>query len=717
MVGLEELVKGLEARRASDLFLTEGKSPAVRVDGAIASLGQAPLTAEALLAFLDRVPRARARFEATGDLDVGLTLGERRFRVNASRSQGRISLVIRALPGGDLAFETLGLPDAARLMAEQPRGLILVAGATGSGKSTTLAAMVHHINCTRPAHIVTIEDPIEFVHADLGGRVTQREIGADTASFATALRQVVRQSPDVILVGELRDADTMQVALSAALTGHLVLASIHTIDATQTLQRILWYFPDHLRAQAALDLSLALRGILCQRLLPRAEGDGRVLATEILTVSSASARLLRELRTDDLHDLMRSDPSPGMVTFNESLLRLLRERAITYETGLAHASNAEEFALWAKGMTSGGDAFRRRTSDTASTRLDMKALLERVVEEGASDLHLAVGRTPILRVGGELQPLGEEPLTDADVRMLLYSIMSSRQRQTYELEREVDFALQLDTGRRFRVNAYYRTGRLAAALRSIPQRIPEAEELRIPEPVLRIVERAQGLLLVVGPTGSGKSTTLACLVNRINQTRACRIITVEDPIEYVHPSLRATVDQREVGTDTLSFSAALKYVLRQDPDVILVGEMRDLETVSAALTAAETGHLVLATLHTNDAVQAIDRMVDVFPPHQQQQIRSQLAASLLGVVSQRLLIRKDGTGRVACFEVMPGSTAIRAMVRDNKMHQALGIMEAGRRDGAMTMDHALGELLTADLVTPEEAARYLRAPRLASRPG
>jgi len=716
MPTVEGLVGALEAQRASDLFLTEGKRPAIRVDGAVLPLDHPPVSADALLAFLDHVPRARSRFDAAGDLDLGVTIGGSRYRVNASRAQGRLSLVIRALPSGALDFEPLGLPPAVRSLAELPRGLVLVTGATGSGKSTTLAAMIHHINATRPAHIVTIEDPVEFVHEDLAGRITQREVGSDTESFATALRQVVRQSPDVIMVGELRDADTVQVALSAALTGHLVLASLHTIDVTQTLQRLLWYFPEHLRAQAALDLSLALRGIVAQRLLPRSDGDGRALACEILTVSSASARLLREQRTDDLLDLMRADSSAGMVTFNESLLRLLRTGTIDYAVGLAHASNAEEFALWAKGMTSGADAFRSRSEADAATRLDMRALLERVVEADASDLHLAVGRPPILRVRGELQALGEEPLTDADVRMLLYSIMSARQRQTYELEREVDFALQLDSGRRFRVNGYFRTGRIAAALRAISPIIPDAESLRLPEPVLRLAERPQGLLLVVGPTGSGKSTTLACLVDRINRARACRILTVEDPIEYVHTSQRATVDQREVGADTRSFAAALKYVLRQDPDVILVGEMRDLETIAAALTAAETGHLVLATLHTNDAVQAIDRVVDVFPPHQQQQIRSQLASSLLAVVSQRLLVRKDGAGRIGVFEVMPGTTAIRALVRDNKMHQALGLMEAGRRDGCITMDHALGELCAAELVTPEEAARYMRAPRFGTRP-
>ena len=705
---LEGLLRAMEGWRASDLFLTEGRSPAVRVDGALRVVQAPAVTRVDVDALLERVPGAKARFDAEGDLDCGLTLDEgRRYRLNLARSQGRVTLVARALPSGELSFEDLHLPPSLRELCEAPRGLVLVAGATGSGKSTTLAAMVHHLNRTRAAHIVTVEDPIEFVHRDLRSRVTQREVGADTTSFVTALRQVVRQSPDVILIGEMRDADSMQAALSAALTGHLVFATLHTVDATQTLQRILAYFPDHLRAQTALDLSLALRGVACQRILPRKDGKGRVVAVELLTNTPAVSRLLREQRVEEILDLVRADPGAGMMSFNEALLRLYRDDVISFETGLANATSPEEFALWSKGMTTGVAGPRSRGGE-ARTGLDMKALLTRTVEDGASDLHLSVGRPPILRVSGELRPLDVEPLTENDVRMLLFSIMSVRQRSIYELEHEVDFALSIGDGQRFRVNAYVQKGKYAAALRAIPTHIPDAAELRLPESLLRLADRPHGLLLVVGPTGSGKSTTLACLVDRINRTRACRIITVEDPIEYMHTSALATVDQREVYADTRSFAAALKYVLRQDPDVILVGEMRDLETVSAALTAAETGHLVLATLHTNDAVQAIDRVVDVFPPHQQGQVRSQLAASLLGVVSQRLLLRKDGLGRVGVFEVMMGTAAIRNTIRENKMHQAASLMETGRKDGQVTMDFALSELLIADVISAEEAARYMK---------
>jgi len=302
------------------------------------------------------------------------------------------------------------------------------------------------------------------------------------------------------------------------------------------------------------------------------------------------------------------------------------------------------------------------------------------------------------------------------MRSLLFSIMSERQRTTYELDRELDFALAVEDGRRFRVNAYYQKGRMAAALRAIPRAIPDAEELRLPPDLLELGAASQGLLLVVGPTGSGKSTTMACLVDRINRTRKCRVLTIEDPVEYAHESILATVDQRELYADTHSFAAALKFILRQDPDVILVGEMRDYDTISAVLTAAETGHMVFATMHSNDAIQAIDRIVDVFQSHQQGQARSQLSACLLGVVSQRLLPLKGDAGLVPAFELMVATPAIRNLIREQKMHQARGVMEASRRDGMVTMDMALKDLYETGQVEYEEVLRYLDNPRAIAVP-
>jgi twitching motility protein PilT len=369
-----------------------------------------------------------------------------------------------------------------------------------------------------------------------------------------------------------------------------VLATLHTHDAAQSIRRLMAYVPVHQRQQLAFDLSLALVGVLAQRLVPRADGTGRVLASEVITLTPPARKLLANQDIEGLQDLITGSRSPELRSFNRDLLDLMKEGQISFEAGLAASTNKDAFALHAQGMATGSATFS--AIEGTGTEMDMKALLSLVVAKGASDLHLCVGRPPILRQAGKLQPIGERTLSVEEMRMLLFSVMSGAQRSRYELERDLDFALAIDTGKRFRVNAYFQRGQMAASLRIINDAVPSAEELGLPRSLLELGSRPHGLLLVVGPTGSGKSTTLACLVDRINRSRPCRIVTVEDPIEYGHGEHVATVDLREIGHDSGSFAQALRYVLRQDPDVILVGEKRDLETIGAALTAAETGHLV-----------------------------------------------------------------------------------------------------------------------------
>lgn len=430
---------------------------------------------------------------------------------------------------------------------------------------------------------------------------------------------------------------------------------------------------------------------------------------ERLTNTPAVQRLLREGRQSEIPELMRS--SEAMCTLNDSLLALLKKGEIDLETGQAYSPNPEELRMHVQGMERGSSVLETE-ADLLPTigGLDMRSLLHSATRHGASDIHLTVGSPPVLRINGELSPLAAKPLTAGDVRALLLTLLSHAQREQFELEKELDFAISLTGDVRFRVNAHYQRGTIAVAMRVIPSAVPEREALGLPEAVLRLAGNPQGLVLVTGPTGSGKSTTLATLVDIINSTRNCKVITVEDPIEFIHHNRLSHIEQREVGTDTKSFASALKYILRQDPDVVLVGEMRDLETIQAALTTAETGHLVLATLHTNDAPQAVDRVVDVFPAHQQEQVRTQLAASLLAVVSQRLLPAKEGGGRVAAFEILMASAAVRALIREGKTHQLLSAMEIGSRDGMVTMDHSLQNLLGAGKITREEALRYVRTP-------
>jgi twitching motility protein PilT len=331
-------------------------------------------------------------------------------------------------------------------------------------------------------------------------------------------------------------------------------------------------------------------------------------------------------------------------------------------------------------------------------------LLITVLERGASDLHVTAGARPMIRLHGSLQPLEDSPvLTPPVIQRMLYAIITQKQREKFEENLELDFAYAVPGRARFRVNIYRQREALGAAFRLIPFEIKKLEDLGIPPAVANFSMLPRGFVLVTGPTGSGKSTTLASLVDLANRQRRDHIMTVEDPIEFLHRHQSSLVNQREVGEDTHSFQNALKHVLRQDPDIILVGEMRDLETISVALTAAETGHLVYATLHTQDAAQTIDRVIDVFPPHQQQQIRVQLAAALQGIVCQTLCKTVDGQGRVVATEVLVATPAIRNLIREGKTHQIATAMQAGAKFGMHTMDQHLAELVKANRITYETA--------------
>jgi twitching motility protein PilT len=332
------------------------------------------------------------------------------------------------------------------------------------------------------------------------------------------------------------------------------------------------------------------------------------------------------------------------------------------------------------------------------------AALEEVISQEASDLHLTVDSPPMLRINGSLQPAGSiEPWSAEKVSSALLSILSEEQKEKFVKELELDFAYTISTDARFRVNMYQQRGAMGGAFRIIPTQIKQLKVLGVPESVGNFATLPRGLVLVTGPTGSGKSTTLAALIDLVNDTRADHIVTVEDPIEFLHHHKKSIVNQREVGTDTHSFAAALKHVLRQDPDVILIGELRDLETISVALTAAETGHLVFATLHTQDAPQTIDRVIDVFPPHQQGQVRAQLAATLQGVICQSLVKRADGNGRAVATEVLVTTSAISNLIREGKTYQIVSMMQAGRAQGMHTMDQHLADLVKSGIVTIEAA--------------
>ena len=343
----------------------------------------------------------------------------------------------------------------------------------------------------------------------------------------------------------------------------------------------------------------------------------------------------------------------------------------------------------------------------APARLELDELLLHVLRGGGSDLHLTVGAPPTVRMRGEMAAIeGQPELSAGQLRAGLYGVMTERQRKVFEEELELDFAYEVPGHARFRVNVFQQREALGAVMRLIPWEIVPLENLGMPDAVNRFTTLKRGLVLVTGPTGSGKSTTLAAVIDRINRTRRGHIVTIEDPIEFLHEHRGCIVNQREVGNDTHAFRTALKHVLRQDPDVILVGELRDLETISVALTAAETGHLVLATLHTQSAQDTITRVVDVFPADQQQQVRTQLAAALQGVVCQTLVPTVDGAGRVAAVEVMVCNPGIRAMIRDDKLQQVQGALQAGAKDGMQTLNGHLAGLVHTGRITYEAGLEH-----------
>ncbi|MCZ7622723.1 MAG: type IV pilus twitching motility protein PilT [Candidatus Kuenenia sp.] len=342
--------------------------------------------------------------------------------------------------------------------------------------------------------------------------------------------------------------------------------------------------------------------------------------------------------------------------------------------------------------------------------MDIMELLAFATKESASDVHISSGEPPMIRIHGDMRKIDMPPLMREDVHTVLYNILNDQQRKAYEEHYELDFAIAITGVGRFRVNAFLQNRGESIVFRTIPEKIPLLEQLNMPPIVAELTKKEKGLILLTGPTGSGKSTTLAAMLDLINREYKCHILTVEDPIEFVHKSKNSLVNQRELGSNTHSFANALRSALREDPDVILVGEMRDLETISLALTAAETGHLVLATLHTSSAPKTVDRIIDVFPAEQQQQIRTMLSESLQAVIAQQLIKRKEGVGRIAALEIMIGTPAVRNLIRENKIAQIPSALQTGRQHGMQTMDQALLDLCRNGLVSKESIRNFVSAP-------
>lgn len=711
-----ELLKYANESGVSDLFAGANKVPAFRINGAVFP-GEGDIIQQSDIdsfrgEILTEEEEEQYQLKGSAEAAFNFETGER-FRLSFYTTVYGPAMTARpVMSGNDLIFENLALPAELGEFAIMPHGMIIVTGPDGGGKSTTLGALVNFVNTNRNVHIVTLESPVEFVHQDQNAVVSQREL-LPGESWSDAIASALNESPDCIMIGEMNDLETFRAALAASLSGHLVLAATRAPDVVQALERMVKRFPESERPQIAADLSESLLCTVAQTLVPRADGAGRVAAVEFLRNSIGARKLLADQDFDAMRELLARGTG-GNCTFTKSLLYLYKEGFVTAEEAELHCPDPEDLKRLINGMDDSAEKMYGTPEDAMeSDAIDLKKLLKTAVKVGASDLHLSVTALPMMRVHGELRPLNLPRLKKEDTERLLYGVLTPRQRLDFETKKELDFALavELDTldanGNpeicRFRMNSYFQRGYVGIVARVITSKIPSPEKLNLPESIINLCEKSQGLILVTGPTGSGKSTTLASLIDRVNSTRAEHIITIEDPIEYVHSNKKSLIQQRELGADTLSFTAALKGALRQDPDVILVGEMRDTETIQAALTAAETGHLVMATLHTNSAPQTIDRIIDTFPEGQQNQIRLQLSSVIIGIISQRLLARLDGEGRVAAFEILIGTPPVQALVRDGKTSQLPSVLETGFKDGMITMRRSLENLVEQGIVDPAEA--------------
>ena len=520
---LSELLSIIINSKVSDVFLTAGKSIYVRESGSLKEYKQYTISASDIDNFRKSTisEEMEKNYSKSGAVDCAFILPQsnQRCRLNFFEAEAGPTVVIRPIKDGNsITFEGLRLPLLLKEMVKQSRGIILVTGATGSGKSSTMAAMINEINTTQSKHILTIEDPIEFVYDNKKSLVSQREVLKHTESFPEAIRNAMRENPDVIVIGEMRDAETMQSALSAALTGHLVITTVHTSNAVLALERLISMVAEDHREQLAIDLSLAMVGIISQRLLPTVDNSGVVPALEILQGTPLVCKMIAERKFNDLEQTLRESTGQGMITFARSIYKLYESGIISRGTAFNYVDNPDEFRLLLQGMESGVGAFQchyGERNEANENAIDMATLLRSAVKLKSSDLILSVNASPSVRLNGIIQAMDLPLLGPLDTQRLLYSVINSHQRVIFEEKRELDFALAVSLNLtrepgaekvyRFRLNAFYQRGNIGLVARVINSEIPSVKQLRLPNILTELVSYKQGLILVTGPTGSGKS--------------------------------------------------------------------------------------------------------------------------------------------------------------------------------------------------------------------
>ncbi len=720
---IAELLAFSVKNKASDLHLSAGLPPMIRVDGDVRRINIPALDHKQVHALVYDImsDKQRRDYEEFLEVDFSFEIPSlARFRVNAFNQNRGAGAVFRTIPSEVLTLEDLACPPLFREVIQQPQGLILVTGPTGSGKSTTLAAMIDYINKNEYGHILTVEDPIEFVHTSQKCLINQREVHRDTHGFNEALRSALREDPDIILVGELRDLETIRLALTAAETGHLVFGTLHTSSAAKTIDRII-DVPGRRKADGAFDVvRVAARGDLAGAAEegrrrpyrgmgnhgwhpghpqpdPRGQGGADVLGHPDRPA----------VRHDDPGpapagpgQAQPDHPQPGpRVRQGQAPVRVRRGSngaACAVRRRTRAVSSTDRFLVlphWEPAV------------NTTATTIDFTSFLKLMAHQRASDLFITAGMPPAMKVNGKISPITQTPLTPQQSRDLVLNVMTPAQREEFEKTHECNFAIGLSGVGRFRVSCFYQRNQVGMVLRRIETRIPTVEELSLPPIIKTLAMTKRGIILFVGATGTGKSTSLAAMIGYRNQNSTGHIITIEDPIEFVHKHEGCIITQREVGIDTDSWEAALKNTLRQAPDVIMIGEVRTREGMDHAIAFAETGHLVLCTLHANNANQAMDRIVNFFPEDRRNQLLMDLSLNLKGVVAQQLVPSPDGRSRKVAMEILLGTPLVQDYIRDGEIHKLKEVMKDSVQLGMKTFDQSLFELYQAGEISYEDV-RY-----------
>ncbi len=644
-----------------------------------------------------------------------------------------------------------------RAMLDSPHGIIYLTGPTGSGKTTTLYMVLDEM-AKRSVNISTIEDPVEKNIKKINQTQVNNTAGL---TFEVGLRALLRQDPDIIMVGETRDSETASISVRSAITGHLVFSTLHTNDAASSIVRLIdmgvepylvansmvgtvaqrlmrRICPECGQEVEATEEECRLLGAAPGTKIKKAHGctqcnftgySGRIAVHEILTVDSTVRKMITDgASMDEIQDY--AVRYQGMHLLRDSAVEKVLQQVTTIEElrKVAYYSDAPAAQAGKTSVPAAAQPVAPQPAapqivqmteilppvaaqvkvdpfaDVGAATVHVEDIILRARESGCSDIHITAAKPLMIRINGALQETKEQYSKEQITAMLL-EMCDADQRAQLAAGNDLDFAIQTRDGNRQRVNIFRDMGALAATIRLLNSHIPTLESLGLPMVLGEIVKQPRGLILVTGPTGSGKSTTLAAMIDSINATRPDHIITIEDPVEYVYEKKQSLIHQREVGRDVTSFAAALRSALREDPDIILVGEMRDYETISAALTAAETGHLVLSTLHTTGAAQTIDRIIDACPNGSQNQVRTQLAGVLNAVVTQCLIPKIEG-GRIAATEILIGTDAVANMIRENKCHQMNTAMQAGAALGMHTLNRDLMSLVQRGVISMEQARKY-----------